>query len=142
MLAYSAAEMTSQEIRTARGGSRSIQAPAGRPMSSQGSQAAATSVLTVSVLACSTVTAISGITTTAIALPSWLIVSPNQSRRKLLCQSNPPGRVLTSPACAPPAACGITFRARRIQRAAQDAERASGSSPRPTMGHDKPPGAS
>ena len=59
-LAYSAAEITSHTIITRRAGQRSTHAPAGSPMTSQGSHAAAVSTPTVNVLACSTMTATSG----------------------------------------------------------------------------------
>src|SRR5215831_15542446 len=91
-LAYSAAEITSHTIITRRAGQRSTQAPAGRPMTSQGSHAAAASTPTVNVPACSTVTATSGTPTRAMALPSWLTVSPVHSSRKLRCRSSPPNR--------------------------------------------------
>src|SRR5215469_3376435 len=91
-LAYSAAEITSHTIITRRAGQRSTHAPAGSPMTSQGSHAAAASTPTANVLACSTVTATSGTPTRAMALPSWLIVSPVHSSRKLRCRSSPPNR--------------------------------------------------
>ena len=53
-LAYSTAEITSHAIITRRAGQRSTHAPAGRPMTSQGSHAAAVSTPTANVLACST----------------------------------------------------------------------------------------
>ncbi|HTS99429.1 MAG TPA: hypothetical protein VMI33_22695 [Streptosporangiaceae bacterium] len=89
-LAYSTAETTSHQIITCRAGQRSTHAPAGSPMTSQGSHAAAASTPTASGPACSTMTATSGTPTTAIALPSWLTVSPIQSSRKLRCRSSPP----------------------------------------------------
>ena len=101
-LAYSAAEITSQPIITRRAGSRSTHAPAGRPMISHGSHAAAVSPPTTNVLACSTMTATSGTPTTAMALPSWLTVSPIHSSRKLRCRSSPPNR---RPPAGPPGRC-------------------------------------
>jgi len=59
-------------------------------MTSQGSHAAAVSTLTANVLACSTVTATSGTPTMAIALPTWLTVSPIHSSRNLRRHSSPP----------------------------------------------------
>jgi hypothetical protein len=72
------------------GGQAIYPAPAGSPMTSQGSHAAAVSTLTASVLACSTVTATSGTPTMAIALPTLLTVSPIHSSRNVRCHSRPP----------------------------------------------------
>ena len=91
-LPYTTAEITSQPIITRRAGRRSTHAPAGKPMSSHGSHPAAVSTPTTNVLACSTMTATSGTPTTAMALPSWLTVSPIHSSRKLRCRSSPPNR--------------------------------------------------
>jgi hypothetical protein len=90
--AYSTAASRSHAIITGLAGRRSTHAPAGSPMTSQGSQAAAVSRVTANVPACSTMTAVSGTPTTAMALPSWLMVSPSQNRAKLRCQSSPPKR--------------------------------------------------
>src|SRR6516164_4241609 len=103
-LAYSAAEITSHTIITRRAGQRSTHAPAGNPMTSQGSHAAAASTPTANVLACSTVTATSGTPTRAMALPSWLIVSPVHSSRKLRRRSSPPNRRCP---LAPPIPCSF-----------------------------------
>jgi hypothetical protein len=91
MLAYSITATRSQTSITARRDSRSTQAPAGSPISSHGSQVMATSAVAVKVLACKTVTATKGIATTAMAVPTWLTVSPNQSNRKSRCHRSPPG---------------------------------------------------
>jgi hypothetical protein len=101
-LPYTTAEITSQPIITRRAGRRSTHAPAGKPMSSHGSHPAAVSTPTTNVLACSTMTATSGTPTTAIALPSWLTVSPVHSSRKLRCRSSPPNR---RPSAGPPGRC-------------------------------------
>jgi hypothetical protein len=68
-------------------------------MTSHGSQPAAVSTPTTNVLACSTMTATSGTPTMAIALPSWLTVSPIHSSRNLRCRSSPPNR---RPSAGPP----------------------------------------
>ena len=91
-LAYSSTEITSQPTISGRQASRSTQAPAGKPMTSQGRYAAAVKAATVKVLACRAVTASSGIPTTAIALPIPLTVSPSHSNRKFRCHSRPPNR--------------------------------------------------
>jgi hypothetical protein len=62
-----------------RRGSRSTQAPAGRPTISH---AAAVSTLIASTLACSRVRATSGSGTTEMLLPRLLVVSPSHSSRK------------------------------------------------------------
>jgi len=91
-LAYSATAVRSQATITARRGSLSTQAPAGSPISSHGSHVIATSAVTANVPACRTVTAASGIATTAMAVPTWLTVSPDHSSRKSRCHRSPPGR--------------------------------------------------
>jgi hypothetical protein len=84
--------MMSLVIISLRQGNRSTQAPAGSPMISQGRQADAVIAATATVLACRTVTASSGIPTTAMASPPLLIVWPIHSSRKLRCRSRPAAR--------------------------------------------------
>ena len=91
-LAYNSAETTSQMIISGPQASRSTQAPAGRPRTSQGRYAAAVSAATARVEACKTSAASSGIPTTAIAFPVALIDSPIHSNRKFRCRSTPPNR--------------------------------------------------
>lgn len=74
---------------TGRFGSRSTQAPAGRPTSSHGNQATAVSSATSKVLARSVTTATSGNAVLATMLPSMLVVSPVQSSRKSLFPQSP-----------------------------------------------------
>ncbi len=59
-------------------------------MTSHGSHAVAATAPTTNGLARRSMTASSGTPPSAIALPSWLTVSPNHSNRKLRCHSNPP----------------------------------------------------
>ena len=79
---------------TGRFATRSIHAPAGSPISSHGSHAAAVSRLTVNAPASSTCTAISGVATPATELPSRLTVMPAHSLRKAASRTTP--RALTA----------------------------------------------
>ena len=81
-LAKTASDTRSAVIMTRRRGSRSTQAPAGRPTISQGSHAAAVSTLIANTPACSTVSATRGSATLEMLLPKLLVVSPIQSSRK------------------------------------------------------------
>ncbi len=78
-----AAAPRSAAIMTRRASLRSTQAPAGRPMSSQGSQAAAVSRPIQPGPASKTVTATSGTTTEVVIEPSTDTPSPTHSSRKL-----------------------------------------------------------
>ena len=78
-----AAAPRSAAIITRRASARSIHAPAGRPTTSQGSQAAAVSSPIQAAPASKTVTATSGTTTAVVIEPSTDTPSPNQSSRKL-----------------------------------------------------------
>jgi hypothetical protein len=79
-------------------------------MTSQGRYAAAASTPTSKVLACKNNTASRGAPITAMALPSWLTVSPIQNKRKLRCRNSPPNRRLPSPGVASSAVTGPAFR--------------------------------
>ncbi|NYH81151.1 hypothetical protein SAMN05421678_101235 [Actinopolymorpha cephalotaxi] len=68
---------------------RSTQAPAGRPMTSHGSQAAAASTLTASGGACRTVTATSGSATEVTELPRLLTLSPVHNSRNSRSRRSP-----------------------------------------------------
>ena len=68
-------ETRSATIMIRRRGSRSSQAPAGRPTSSHGSQAAAVSIVTANTLACGTLSATSGNATELMLVPKLLVVS-------------------------------------------------------------------
>ena len=78
-----AAAPRSAAIMTRRASVRSTQAPAGRPTTSQGSQAAAVSRPIQPAPASKTVTATSGTTTEVVIEPSTDTPSPTQSSRKL-----------------------------------------------------------
>ena len=84
------AQNRSQTTITGRRGSRSTHAPAGRPISSQGSQAAAVSTATWKVPASRTATATRGSATVVTLLPTLLTAWPAQSSRKSRCRSSPP----------------------------------------------------
>lgn len=94
---------------------RSTQAPAGSPISSQGSQVSAASALTWKVLASRIATATSGIVMIDMLLPSLLVVSPSHSNRKSRCRSAPqrllrggcpsPESFMISPVVRCPGAC-------------------------------------
>lgn len=62
------------------------------PFGEERARLGAVKAATMKVLACKTVTASSGIPTTAMALPTSLIVSPNHSNRKFRCHNSPPTR--------------------------------------------------
>jgi hypothetical protein len=91
-LAYTATEIASQASMTGRGGSRSTHAPAGMPMMTQGSQTIAVSSVTMNVLVCRVSMATSGMTTMVTELPTSLMLSPVQNRRKFRCRNSPPRR--------------------------------------------------
>src|SRR5690349_15266235 len=95
-LAYTTTETTSLASMTGRGGSRSTHAPAGMPMTTQGSQTIAVSTVTTNVLVCRVSMATSGTTTTVTELPTSLMLSPVQNRRKFRCRHNPPRRPVTA----------------------------------------------
>ncbi len=69
-------------------------------MTSQGRYAAAASTPTSKVVASKNSTASSGTPISAMALPSWLTVSPIQNKRKLRCRKSPPNRRLPPPGAA------------------------------------------
>jgi len=89
-LAYTSSEIASQASMTGLGGSRSIHAPAGTPMMTQGIQAIAVSRVTVNVLACKVSMATSGTTMTVTELPASLMLSPVQNSAKFRCRHRPP----------------------------------------------------
>ena len=72
-----------------RRGSRSTQAPTGRPMTTQGTQAAATIALIANTPACRTRIATSRIASSLTVLPRKLVVSPVHSSRKSRVASSP-----------------------------------------------------
>src|SRR5580698_8705384 len=91
-LAYTATEIASQASMTGRGGSRSTHAPAGMPMMTQGNQTIAVSSVTMNVLVCRVSMATSGMTPIVTELPTSLMLSPAQNKRKFRCRSSPPRR--------------------------------------------------
>src|ERR1700678_4742348 len=88
-LAYTAAETASQASMTGRGDNRSTHAPAGTPITTQGSQTIAVSTVTVNVLVCRVSMATSGLTTRVTELPTSLMLSPAQNKRKFRCRNSP-----------------------------------------------------
>lgn len=78
-------------------------------MTSQGRYAAAASAPTSNVVACKINTASSGTPISAMALPSWLTVSPIQNKRKLRCRNSPPNCRLSPPGGAWCAVTGPAF---------------------------------
>jgi hypothetical protein len=99
-----AADTKSAASRVRRRGQRSTQAPAGRPISSQGSQLAAVSRATTPVLACRVDTATSGRATVVIAEPNPLIDSPAQNKPKFRVRSKPPAGLRRAPESRAPEA--------------------------------------
>jgi hypothetical protein len=89
MLAKSSKDTASAMSITRRRGSRSTHAPAGRPISTHGSHAAATNRPTTNAPACSDTTATSGTATAETVLPSLLTVSPTQKWRRSRLISTP-----------------------------------------------------
>ena len=81
-LMAAAAATRSAKIITGRAGHWSIHAPAGRPISTQGSQVAAVSTPIQAAPASKVTTASNGSSTELVAVPSTLTPSPNQSREK------------------------------------------------------------
>jgi len=82
---------------TGRGDSRSTHAPAGTPITTQGSQTIAVSTVTMNVLVCRVSMATSGITTRVTELPTSLMLSPAQNKRKFRCRNTPPRRSVIAP---------------------------------------------
>src|ERR1700677_679265 len=89
-LAYTASEIPSQASMTGLGGSRSIHAPAGTPIMTQGIQTIAVSRVTMNVLVCRVSIATSGTTITVTELPTSLMLSPVQNSAKFRCRHSPP----------------------------------------------------
>ncbi len=82
MLSSSRSEAMLYTCISGRRGRRSTQAPAGSPIASQGSHAAAVSALTCKALACRVTTATSGTATPLMLVPTALVVSPVHNSRK------------------------------------------------------------
>src|SRR5580704_9732207 len=104
--ARTAADTKSAASRVRRRGQRSTQVPAGRPISSQGSQLAAVSRATRPVLACRVDTATNGRATVVIAEPNPLIDSPAQNKPKFRVRSRPPTGLRPAAETRSPAASG------------------------------------
>ena len=70
-------------------------------MMTQGSQTIAVSSVTMNVLLCRVSMATSGMTTMVRELPTSLMLSPVQNRRKFRCRNSPPRRPVICGSCSP-----------------------------------------